>query len=88
MIEHALSCPKGGLVMAWHDDATKEWGAHGSRDLFPSAVTYEPKINSRTFQGERTRVGAQQEEGGANDGTDTVGAAPGSRARTVNGPIY
>ena len=50
-IEHALSCPKGGLVMAWHDDAAKEWGALGSRALIPSAITYEPKINSRTVQG-------------------------------------
>ena len=25
-IEHALSCPKGGLVIARHDDAAKEWG--------------------------------------------------------------
>ena len=24
-IEHALSCPKGGLVLEWHDDAEKEW---------------------------------------------------------------
>ena len=23
-IEHALSCPKGGLVVVWYDDATKE----------------------------------------------------------------
>ena len=26
-IKHALSCSKGGLVVAPHDDATKEWGA-------------------------------------------------------------
>ena len=53
-IEHALSCPKGGLVLARNDEAVKEWGALGARDLVPSAITYEPKINSRTVQGERT----------------------------------
>ena len=47
-IEHALSCPKGGLVLARYDDAAKEWGALGARALVPSAITYEPKINSRT----------------------------------------
>ena len=26
-IEHALSCLKGGLVLAQHDDSAKEWGA-------------------------------------------------------------
>ena len=77
-IEHALSCPKGGLVLARHDNAAKEWGTLGSCDLVPSAITYEPKINSRTLQGERTGAGAQQEGGEANCGTDTVG-------RTVNG---
>ena len=50
-IEHALSCPKGGLVLARHDDTAKEWGSLGARDLVPSAITYEPKINSRTVQG-------------------------------------
>ena len=40
--------------MARHDDAAKEWGALGARALVPSAITYEPKINSRTVQGERT----------------------------------
>ena len=29
LIEHAISCPKGGLVLARHDDAAKEWGALG-----------------------------------------------------------
>ena len=62
-IEHALSCPKGGLVLARHDAAAKEWGALGARALVPSAITYEPKINSRTMQGERTGAGARQEGG-------------------------
>ena len=44
-IEQPLSCPKGGLLLARHDDATKEWGALGSRILLPSAITYELKIN-------------------------------------------
>ena len=48
LIEHALSCPKGGLFLARHADAAKEWGALGARSLVPSAITYEPKINSRT----------------------------------------
>ena len=39
-IEHALSCPKGGLVLARHDDDAKEWGALGARALVPSAITY------------------------------------------------
>ena len=59
LIEHALSCPKGGLVLAQHDDAAKEWGALGSRALVISAITYEPKINSSTVQGKRTRAGAR-----------------------------
>ena len=53
-IDHALSCPKGGLVIARNDDAAKERGAFGARALVPSAITYEPKINSRTVQGEKT----------------------------------
>ena len=55
-IEHALSCPKGGLVLSRHDDVAKEWGTLGSWALVPSAITYEPKINSRTVQGGRTRA--------------------------------
>ena len=49
-IEHALSCPKGGLVLARHDDAKKERGALVARALVPSAITYEPKKNSRILQ--------------------------------------
>ena len=66
-IEYTLSCPKGGLVLARHDDAAKEWGALGARALVPSAITYEPKINSRTVQGGRTGA-RSQEEGGESDG--------------------
>ena len=73
LIEHALSCPKGGLVLARHDDAAKEWGDLGDRSLVPSAITYEPKINSRTVQGERTGAGVRQEGVEADGGTETVG---------------
>ena len=62
-IEHNLSCPKGGLVLAWHDENAKEWFTLGARDLVPSAIIYEQKINSRTVQGERTRARARQEGG-------------------------
>ena len=71
-IDQSLSCPKGGLVLARHDAATKEWGALGARTLVPSAISYEPKINSRTIQGERTRSGAQQESGTDNGGAYTL----------------
>ena len=37
LIEHAISCPKGGLVLAWYDYTAKEWGAFGSQDLVSSA---------------------------------------------------
>ena len=47
LIEHALSCPKGGLVIVRHDNTTKQWVALGAQDLVPSAITYKPKINSR-----------------------------------------
>ena len=84
-IEQALSFPKVGLVMARYGDNTKEWGALGARALVPSSITYEPKINSRTVQGERTGAGAQQESGIADSGTETAKKAQGGRVRTVNG---
>ena len=76
---------KGGLVLARHDDAAKEWGALGDRPLYPSDITYKHKINSTTVQGERTGDGAWQENGTADGGTDNVGEAQGGKARTVNG---
>ena len=63
-IEHALSCPKGGLVLARHDDAEKEWGALGSRSLVPSNITYKPKIKSRQYRGRGpgTECGRKEEK--------------------------
>ena len=51
LLDHALSCPKGGLFLTRHDDTEKEWGALGERALVSSAISYKPKINSRTVQG-------------------------------------
>ena len=65
LIEHFLSCPKDGLVMAQHDDAAKKWGALGSRAIIHSAISYEPKISSRKVQGERTGARARKEGGTA-----------------------
>ena len=84
-IEHALSCPKGGLYLVWHNDTAKELGALGSRALVPSAITYEPKINSSTIQGERPGAGARQDSGTAYGGKDTVGEAQRDSGTTVNG---
>ena len=84
-IEHALSCPKGGLVLARHNDNAKEWVTLGSRAHVPSAITYEPKISSRTVLGGRFGAGARQEGGVADGGNETVGEFQGGRARTVNG---
>ena len=47
-IEHALSYQKGGLILVMHDNAEKEWSDLGSQALVPIAITYEPKINTRT----------------------------------------
>ena len=55
LVERTLSCPKGGLVLAQHDETAKVWGSLGARSLVPSAITYEQKTNSREVQGERNR---------------------------------
>ena len=86
MIDHALSCPKGGLVLAQNDATAKEWGVLGARTLVPSAITYKPKINSRTVQGERTGSGARQDGEEANGGKDTVGQTVNGAARLVGQP--
>ena len=84
LIDHALSCPKGGLVLAWNDYAAKEWGDIGARDLLSSALTYQSKINSRTVQGEGTRAGAWQDGGTANGSADTVGESQGGSRTRLN----
>ena len=84
LIKHAISCPKGGLVLSRHDGAAKEWVTLGSRALFHSALTYEPKINSITVQGERTGAKAPQENDIADGGADNAGESQGGIERTVN----
>ena len=68
LIERALSFQKLGLVLVRNDDAAKEWGALEDQDLFPSSISYKPKINSRTVQGGRTGAGARQDNGTAKGG--------------------
>ena len=84
-IDHALSCPKGGLFLARNDDDAKDWGALGSWALIPGAITYKPKINSSAVQVERTGSVARQKSGTADGGTDTVGDAQGGSGPTVKG---
>ena len=70
----------------WHNNVAKEWGSLGAQALVPSNITYEPKINSRTVQGERTGAGARQEGGEADGGTETVGRTVNGAARLVGQP--
>ena len=58
-VPYALSFPNGALVLARQNDAAKEWGALLARAINHSAISYEPKINSRTVQGERNRAGVR-----------------------------
>ena len=51
LIEHALSCPKGGLVLVQNDDAAKEWGALGAWALVTSDIIYEKKQIVGQFRG-------------------------------------
>ena len=67
-IEHALSFPKGGLVLARPDDNAKEWGTIGSRSLDPSDTSYKQKISGGTVQEERTGEGSRQDSGTADGG--------------------
>ena len=77
--------PKGGLVLYQGDDAAKEWGNLGSRALVSSTITYEPKINSRKLQGEKTGARARQDSGTADGDTDIVGESQGGSGHTMNG---
>ena len=72
LVSHALSCPKGGLILERNNYAAKEWVALSARALNPTAISYEPKINSRTLQGQRNgsiaRVATGEQEGEENEG--------------------
>ena len=48
LVEHAISFPKGGLVLARYDDTEKELGSLGAWVLVSSSITYKPKYNGRT----------------------------------------
>ena len=73
LVPHALSCPKGGLLLTWHNYAAKEWGALAAQALNASYISYKPRINSRTIQGERNRYGVQRAtEGQGSTGQATV----------------
>ena len=50
--------------MVRHNNAAEERGALSSRVLNPSCISYEPKIKSKTIQGERNRYGLQRAMGG------------------------
>ena len=58
----------------------------GARALVPSAITYEPKINSRTVQGGTTGARARQNGGEAGGSTDTVGWTVNGAAGLVRQP--
>ena len=56
------------------------------RALVPSAITYKPKINIMTVQGERTGSRARQEGRKADGSTETVGRTVNGAARLVRQP--
>ena len=73
-VPHALSCPKGVLVLAWHNDDAKEWGALLDRAINPSTISYVPKINSMKLHGmrngDRAWVATREQEGGEHEGKE------------------
>ena len=50
--------------MVHHNDAAKEWGALSDQELNPSYISYKPKINRWTVQGESNGIGARIAMGG------------------------
>ena len=50
-IDHALLCPKVGLVISSHDDAAKEWWEMGTQGQTPSDISYKHNVNSRMVKG-------------------------------------
>ena len=66
LVVHVLLCPKGGLVLEWHNDSAKEWGDLSAQALNPSDISYEPRINISTVQreknGARSRIAMESQE--------------------------
>ena len=55
LVEHGLSCKKGGLVTLRHNELAAEWRSLCATALTPAAVSTEPLIHSgRTATGEGT----------------------------------
>ena len=86
LIKHALSCPKGGLILERQDDATKGRVAIGARAPTPSTTSYKNQINSRTLEGGTTGDGERQGKRMAEGGTEITGVDQGGRGngRSVN----
>ena len=63
LVPHDLSCPKGGLVLAWHNDTSEEWGALSDQAMNPLCISYKPEIKIRTVKAERNRAGARVHTG-------------------------
>ena len=70
---HALPCPRRRLVLIRDNNDDNEWGALGDRVLTTSTISYEPHINSRMVEGERTRNGSRKMEVEARDEAATGG---------------
>ena len=43
LIDHAISCPKGGHVLERRDNDAKDWGTLGAWVLNPSDIYYKPQ---------------------------------------------
>ena len=78
---HALPCPRGRLVLIRDNNDDNEWGALGDRVLTTSTISYEPHINSRMVEGERTRNGSRKMEVEARDEAATGGKEIGIQKR-------
>ena len=79
LIEHALLCPKGGLVIEWHDNAENYWSTLGCRSLTTSDIYYGPKINISTVHRESTGAGVLREGKTADGSMNVVGEAQGDK---------
>ena len=61
-VEHALSCKKGGLVHARHDDVASEWRWLSRCAFSPGKVEREPYINSSVGRRQREIEAAGEQQ--------------------------